>query len=67
MYITQNWVCFYANIFTWETLVSIVTRQLSGYTDTESEIFTEDLISLASFTVEPYVSGHFGSHAVKIV
>jgi hypothetical protein len=22
MYITQNWVCFYANIFTWETLVS---------------------------------------------
>ena len=23
LYITQNWLCFYANIFAWETLVSI--------------------------------------------
>ena len=24
LYITQNWLCFYANIFTWVTLVSTI-------------------------------------------
>jgi hypothetical protein len=23
LYVTQNWLCFYANIFTWETLLTI--------------------------------------------
>ena len=22
MFVTQNWICFYANIFRWETIVS---------------------------------------------
>ena len=24
LYVTQNWICFYANIFRWETVVSTV-------------------------------------------
>lgn len=32
MYITQNWVCFYANIFTWETLLAIPCKEITSVT-----------------------------------
>nr|XP_022324315.1 GRAM domain-containing protein 1B-like isoform X4 [Crassostrea virginica] len=32
MYITQNWVCFYANIFTWETLLAIPCKEITSIT-----------------------------------
>ena len=25
LYVTQNWICFYANILKWETVVSSLT------------------------------------------
>ena len=28
LYVTQNWICFYANIFTWETVVGGATVAL---------------------------------------
>ena len=26
LFVTQNWLCFYANIFTWETLVMLISQ-----------------------------------------
>ncbi|CAI8027733.1 Protein Aster-B [Geodia barretti] len=32
VYITQNWLCFYANIFTWETLLTIPFSKVTAIT-----------------------------------
>lgn len=32
MFVTQNWICFYANIFRWETIVTIPTKEISAIT-----------------------------------
>lgn len=32
MYITQNWICFYANIFRWETVLTITAKEISAVT-----------------------------------
>lgn len=32
MYITQNWICFYANIFRWETVLTITAKDISAVT-----------------------------------
>jgi hypothetical protein len=32
VYITQNWLCFYANIFTWETLLTIPFSRVTAIT-----------------------------------
>ena len=31
LYVTQNWICFYANIFTWETVVGGATVAVDYY------------------------------------
>ena len=31
LYISQNWLCFYANIFGWETFVSITYKIPRGW------------------------------------
>ena len=31
LYVTQNWICFYANIFTWETVVGSATVAVDYY------------------------------------
>lgn len=28
LYITQNWICFYANIFRWETMVNNISKRI---------------------------------------
>lgn len=32
MFVTQNWICFYANIFRWETIVTIPTKDILAIT-----------------------------------
>ncbi|KAL4229245.1 Protein Aster-B [Mactra antiquata] len=32
MFVTQNWICFYANIFRWETVVTIPTKDILAIT-----------------------------------
>ncbi|KAL3886103.1 hypothetical protein ACJMK2_026124 [Sinanodonta woodiana] len=32
MFITQNWICFYANIFSWETVLTIPCKEIKGIT-----------------------------------
>ncbi|XP_052804173.1 protein Aster-B-like isoform X2 [Mya arenaria] len=32
MFVTQNWICFYANIFRWETIVTIPIKDVSALT-----------------------------------
>ncbi|KAK3587699.1 hypothetical protein CHS0354_042485 [Potamilus streckersoni] len=32
MFITQNWICFYANIFRWETVLTISCKEIKGIT-----------------------------------
>ena len=32
MYITQNWICFYANIFRWETVLTITAKEITAVT-----------------------------------
>lgn len=32
MFVTQNWICFYANIFRWETIVTIPTKEITAIT-----------------------------------
>lgn len=30
LYLSENWICFYSNIFRWETLVGSDNRRLAG-------------------------------------
>ncbi|CAH1797342.1 unnamed protein product [Owenia fusiformis] len=32
LYVTQNWICFYANIFRWETVLTIRCKDISALT-----------------------------------
>lgn len=53
LYITQNWLCFYANIFSWETLLTIPFRTVTSITKERTALLIPNAIQIAT-TVEKY-------------
>ncbi|XP_012272222.1 GRAM domain-containing protein 1B isoform X2 [Orussus abietinus] len=50
LYVTQNYVCFYANIFTWETLVSLRWKDVTSITKEKTAIVIPNAILISTET-----------------
>ncbi|XP_015436745.1 PREDICTED: GRAM domain-containing protein 1B-like [Dufourea novaeangliae] len=50
LYVSQNYVCFYANIFSWETLVSLRWKDVTSITKEKTAIVIPNAISIATAT-----------------
>ncbi|XP_019852961.1 PREDICTED: GRAM domain-containing protein 1B-like [Amphimedon queenslandica] len=53
LYVTQNWICFYANIFSWETLLTIPLVTVTSITKERTALVIPNAI-LITTTVEKY-------------
>lgn len=60
MYISQNWVCFYANIFRWETLLTIPCREITAITKEKTARVIPNAIQITTST-EKYFFTSFGT------
>ncbi|XP_076457671.1 protein Aster-B-like [Babylonia areolata] len=60
MYISQNWVCFYANIFRWETLLTIPCRDITAVTKEKTARVIPNAIQITTAT-EKYFFTSFGT------
>ncbi|XP_041450728.1 chitinase-like protein PB1E7.04c isoform X5 [Drosophila obscura] len=48
LYVSQNYVCFHANIFSWETYVSIKWKDVTAITKEKTALVIPNAISIAS-------------------
>ncbi|XP_017855148.1 protein Aster-B isoform X3 [Drosophila busckii] len=48
LYVSQNYVCFHANIFTWETYVSIKWKDVTAITKEKTALVIPNAISIAT-------------------
>jgi hypothetical protein len=53
LYVTQNWLCFYANIFTWETLLTIPFMSVMAITKERTAFVFPNAIQINT-TAEKY-------------
>ncbi|XP_033228649.1 protein Aster-B-like [Belonocnema kinseyi] len=60
LYVTQNYVCFYANIFMWETLVSLRWKDVSSITKEKTALVIPNAISICTEN-EKYFLTSFGA------
>ncbi|XP_070548700.1 protein Aster-B-like isoform X4 [Ptychodera flava] len=60
LYLTQNWVCFYANIFRWETCITIKCREITAITKEKTARVIPNAIQICTDT-EKYFFTSFGS------
>ncbi|XP_063982135.1 protein Aster-B-like isoform X3 [Diachasmimorpha longicaudata] len=50
LYVSQNYVCFYANIFTWETIVSLRWKDVASITKEKTALVIPNAISICTET-----------------
>ncbi|XP_053971246.1 protein Aster-B-like isoform X2 [Hylaeus anthracinus] len=50
LYVSQNYVCFYANIFSWETLVSLRWKDVTSITKEKTALVIPNAISICTAT-----------------
>ncbi|XP_060079829.1 protein Aster-B-like [Ylistrum balloti] len=48
MFLTQNWVCFYANIFRWETVLTIPCKEITAVTKEKTARVIPNAIQIAT-------------------
>ncbi|XP_070202232.1 protein Aster-B-like [Littorina saxatilis] len=60
MYISQNWVCFYANIFRWETVLAIPCRDITAITKERTARVIPNAIQITT-TSDKYFFTSFGA------
>ncbi|KAK7497103.1 hypothetical protein BaRGS_00011633 [Batillaria attramentaria] len=60
MYISQNWICFYANIFRWETVLTIPCRDITAITKERTARVIPNAIQITT-TTEKYFFTSFGA------
>lgn len=60
MYISQNWICFYANIFRWETVLTIPCRDVTAITKEKTARVIPNAIHITT-TTEKYFFTSFGA------
>ncbi|KAL5499937.1 hypothetical protein EMCRGX_G011411 [Ephydatia muelleri] len=54
MYVTQSWVCFYANIFSWETLLTIPVQTIFNITKEKTALLIPNAIQIHATNQEKY-------------
>ncbi|XP_077985804.1 protein Aster-B-like [Glandiceps talaboti] len=60
LYLTQNWVCFYANIFRWETCITIRCKDITAITKEKTARVIPNAIQICTEN-EKYFFTSFGS------
>ncbi|XP_071959231.1 protein Aster-B-like isoform X3 [Antedon mediterranea] len=60
MYVTQNYLCFYANIFKWETTLTIQLKDITAVTKERTVRFIPNALQVTTAT-EKYFFTSFGS------
>ncbi|XP_006814226.1 protein Aster-B-like, partial [Saccoglossus kowalevskii] len=60
LYLTQNWLCFYANIFRWETLITVKCKDVTAITKERTARVIPNAIQLCTHT-EKYFFTSFAS------
>ncbi|XP_071095705.1 protein Aster-B-like [Haliotis cracherodii] len=60
MYITQNWICFYANIFRWETVLTIQCKEITAVTKEKTARVIPNAIAITTER-EKYFFTSFGA------
>lgn len=60
LYITQKYICFYANIFMWETLVSLRWKDVTSITKEKTALVIPNAISISTDN-EKYFLTSFGA------
>ncbi|XP_025101004.1 GRAM domain-containing protein 1B-like isoform X1 [Pomacea canaliculata] len=60
MYISQNWICFYANIFRWETVLTIPCKDITAITKEKTARVIPNAIQITT-TTERYFFTSFGA------
>ena len=60
LYVSQNYVCFYANIFMWETLVSLRWKDVTSITKEKTALVIPNAILLSTATDKFFLTS-FGS------
>jgi len=48
LYVTQNWLCFYANIFSWETLLTIPFQSVQAITKEKTALVIPNAIQIST-------------------
>ncbi|XP_033757958.1 protein Aster-B-like isoform X2 [Pecten maximus] len=48
MFLTQNWVCFYANIFRWETVLTVPCKEITAVTKEKTARVIPNAIQIAT-------------------
>ncbi|XP_071853799.1 protein Aster-B-like [Apostichopus japonicus] len=60
MYVTENWICFYANIFRWETVLTVRIKDVAAITKERTIRFIPNAIQVSTAT-EKYFFASFMS------
>ncbi|KAG7197531.1 hypothetical protein KM043_017642 [Ampulex compressa] len=60
LYVSQNYVCFYANIFSWETLVSLRWKDVTSITKEKTALVIPNAILICTIT-EKFFLTSFGA------
>ena len=60
LYVSQNYACFYANIFMWETLVSVRWKDVTSITKEKTALVIPNAILLTTATTKFFFAS-FGS------
>lgn len=60
MFLTQNWVCFYANIFRWETVLTVPCKEITAITKEKTARVIPNAIQIAT-DKEKYFFTSFGA------
>uniref|UniRef100_UPI00398E6435 protein Aster-B-like n=1 Tax=Pristiophorus japonicus TaxID=55135 RepID=UPI00398E6435 len=50
IYVSENWVCFYSNIFRWETLIALQFKDVTGITKEKTAKLIPNAIQICSDT-----------------
>ncbi|XP_062143229.1 protein Aster-B isoform X2 [Drosophila sulfurigaster albostrigata] len=61
LYVSQNYVCFHANIFTWETYVSIKWKDVTAITKEKTALVIPNAISISTVSKEKFFFATFAS------
>ncbi|XP_074653510.1 protein Aster-B-like isoform X2 [Tubulanus polymorphus] len=61
LYITQNWLCFYANIFRWETVITIRLKDITSMTKEKTARVIPNAIQICKNNNEKLFFTSFGA------
>lgn len=57
LYVTEEWLCFYANIFKWETLLTIRLKEITGIKKERSIRIIPNAIQIETETEKVIIYG----------